>query len=168
MAHGDDAVAGGCVRFNRRGSRNARRHLPEARQEDLACVVLHLQRDRRSMRAADFGDVSLLPAGAGLEPEDGGDDGLPAFACGLAIEVFCHLGVGLHVAVVEFAAIVLPQRLRRHADYAGDVGFRHTVAGHGFDLTADARIGLVSEAGHLSVRTDQRAGRAHRAPKPRA
>ena len=60
----------------------------------------------------------------------------------LAVEVLGDLGVGLDVAVVELAAIVLPERLRGYSDHAGDIGFGDAVAGHGFHLAADAGSGL--------------------------
>ena len=51
----------------------------------------------------------LLPAGSGLEPEDGGGDGLGTVSGGLAEEAFGDLGVGLRLGPVELGAVVLLQ-----------------------------------------------------------
>lgn len=62
-------------------------------------------------RAGELLHGGLLPLGAGLQPEDCGDDGFPAIAGRLAIEVLCHLGIGFGVPMVEFVAVVLAERL---------------------------------------------------------
>src|SRR5215210_6236166 len=71
----------------------------------------------------------LLPAGPGLEPEDGGGDGLASVSRVLAEQAFGDLGVGLRLGSVELGAVVLLQRRLAEADHAGDLVLGDAVGG---------------------------------------
>src|SRR3990167_6018044 len=95
-------------------------------------------------------DDCFLPAGASLQPEDGGRDRLSSLPGRLPVEVLGNLGGRLDVTLVEFAPIVLAQRLRIEVKNAGDVGLGYPVTRHGLDLTPARWIGPVGSAAHVS------------------
>jgi hypothetical protein len=86
-------------------------------------------------------DHGLLPAGSGLQPEDGGRHCLASLSECHAKQVLGDPGIGLGVTVVEFVAVVLAQGLGIAADQTGDVGLWNAEAGEGLDL-APLRLGL--------------------------
>src|SRR5215207_5913109 len=92
--------------------------------------------------------VRLPPPGPRLEPEDGGDHRLAAFAGGLAEQVLGHLGVGLDVPAVEFLPVVLAQSLGVDADHTCDVEFGDAVSRHRLHLLAIAGVRLVRRPAH--------------------
>ena len=65
--------------------------------------------------------LHLAPAGPCLEPEDGGRHRFLALARRLAEQVLGNARIGLGMAVVEFGAVVLAQRLGVAADDACDL-----------------------------------------------
>jgi hypothetical protein len=67
----------------------------------------------------------LLSVGSGLEPEDGGGDGLAALARGLAEQAFGDLGVGFRLGAIELGAVVLLEGWLAEADHACPPGRRH-------------------------------------------
>jgi hypothetical protein len=56
-----------------------------------------------SLGDCDLRDRGLLPSGADLQPEDGCNHGLPAFAGGPPVEVLCDLGGRLDLTGVELS-----------------------------------------------------------------
>jgi hypothetical protein len=56
------------------------------------------------------------------------------------------------MAVVEFAPVVLAQRLRIDVDKPGYVGFWNTVASERFDLTTTGLVGPMGATTHLRSR----------------
>ncbi len=98
--------------------------------------------------AGKFGNRGLLPAGAGLQPEDGGCNRLWTISQRLAIEALGDPTVGLDGAYVQFLAIMLPEGLGIDADDPGDVRLGHTIGRHGLDLTTAGEIGPVCAAAH--------------------
>ena len=67
--------------------------------------------DLQSVLPVQFLNRGLLPAGAGLHPEDGGGHRLRPLARRLAEEALGNLGIGLGVTVLEFVPVVAAQVL---------------------------------------------------------
>src|SRR5215212_2891900 len=71
----------------------------------------------------------LLPARPGLEPEDRRGHRLGALAGRLPEQALGDLGVRLHLAAIEFLAVVALERGLADADDLADLFLRHPIGG---------------------------------------
>src|SRR5258708_4314022 len=88
---------------------------------------------------------SFSPLRASLEPEYLRRD---IAVLGCIEQKARHLGIGLGLPKIELLPVMLTQRLRIYSNNPGDIGFRDTISGQGFDLATLRGIRSVGPPTH--------------------